>query len=575
MGKTTMRALYPTLLDYDAGLLAIIAHRWDVDLETGDKRTDAQTLAEAMLEPERAAAEWERLSDAERGALQTLLAAPEHKMPQAQFCRLFGEIRQMGPERRKREKPHLQPVGVAEVLYYRGLVAQAFDQGKTGVQAFVYVPPDLAEVLPVHATGYALSEAPEPALAPEDDAYTPQQVAQATTALVDDLTTLLAYLQIADVPADPAIARAEVAEALAEHWLAERSAAEVALLLGVTLDLGVAAPRADGLLKPVPPRARRWLESTRPRQVRALAEAWRTGVHFNALWHTPGLLPEDTGWANDPLLARQTVLTYLELAPPDAWWPADELVALIKQEEPDFQRPGGDYASWYIRDAETGEYLRGFESWDRVEGAMLRFILTGPMHWLGLVDVGDGGALCRLTAYGRALLGELAWPDPREERPHLHIEPDGTLHAPRTMSRYERFQVARIATWEKPGDPYIYRLTANSLQRAAEQGLQTDAIRAFLRRLSGQDTLPGSVQKLLERWQRTGGADVWMTRAIVLRTTAPDVMQAILEAPELRRFVGAQLGPTAVLVLAGQERALAAALHKAGLLVEFDDWYNA
>ncbi len=571
-----MRALYPTLLDCDPDLLAIIAHRWDVDLESGDKRTDARVLAEAMLDPQRAEAEWERLSDEERGALQTLLGAPEHKMPQAQFCRLFGEIRQMGPERRKREKPHLQPLGVAEVLYYRGLVAQTFDQGKTGVQAFVYVPPDLAEVLPVHATGFETDE-PAELVPPEAEAlYTPQHIVPATTALVDDLTTLLAYLQIANIlAAEPAAAREQIAEALTPHWLTERSTAEIALLLGLAQDLKVAAPRDDGLLKPVPSRARDWLDDTRPRQVRALAEAWRAGVHFNELWHTPGLRPEDTGWANDPLLARQTVLTYLELAPPNAWWPADELIALIKEEEPDFQRPGGDYDSWYIRDAESGEYLRGFESWDRVEGALLRFILTGPMHWLGLMDIGDGGALCRLTAYGRALLGELAWPDPPEKTSPLRLEPDGSMLASRTMSRYERFQVARITTWEKAGDPYIYRLTAESLQRAAEQGVQTDTIRAFLRRVSGPDTLPNAVQKLLERWERSGGADVWMTRAIVLRTTAPDVLQTILETPELRRYVGAQLGPTAVLVLAGQERALAAALHKAGLLVEFDDWYNA
>src|SRR5579859_5992190 len=38
----------------------------------------------------------------------------------------------------------------------------------------------------------------------------------------------------------------------------------------------------------------------------------------------------------------------------------------VKEEEPDFQRPAGNYDSWYIRDAQSGEYLRGFESWDRV-----------------------------------------------------------------------------------------------------------------------------------------------------------------------------------------------------------------
>jgi hypothetical protein len=133
-----MPTLLPTLLDYDPGLLAIIAHRWDVDLESLDRREAAETLAAAMLDPERAAAEWARLNDQERGALQMLLGAVDHKMTAAQFSRLFGEIRQMGPGKRDREKPHLHPVSVAETLYYRGLLAVAFDQGKTGVQPFVY-----------------------------------------------------------------------------------------------------------------------------------------------------------------------------------------------------------------------------------------------------------------------------------------------------------------------------------------------------------------------------------------------------------------------------------------------------
>src|SRR5512145_2443069 len=114
-----MRDLLPTLLDHDPGLLAIIAHRWDVDLESLDKETAAETLAGTMLDPDHAAVEWSRLNDKERGTIQTLLAAPTHKMAEAQFSRLFGEIRQMGPGRRDREKPHLNPANVAEILFYR------------------------------------------------------------------------------------------------------------------------------------------------------------------------------------------------------------------------------------------------------------------------------------------------------------------------------------------------------------------------------------------------------------------------------------------------------------------------
>lgn len=566
-----MQTLLPTLLDHDPGMLEIIAHRWDVDLEAGDKRDAAQVLAEAMRDPERAAAEWNRLTDPERGALQTLLSAPEHKMPEAHYSRLFGEIRQMGPGRREREKPHLNPVSVAETLYYRGLIALAFAQGAAGMQAFVYVPSDLAAVLPVHETGFDLDATGDAEKGLKEPAeYQPVHTIPATTALVDDLTTLLAYLQLASVPVEPEARLQHVTEALAPHWLGAQTPSSVALMINLAGSMGLAA-NEEGAFKPVPARAKSWLDDTRPRQVRALVEAWQSSTLYNELWHMPGLQPEPTGWRNDPLLARQTVLTFLEMAPPDSWWPVDELVALVHAEEPDFQRPGGDYDSWYIRDAQTGNYLHGFENWERVEGAMLRFILTGPMHWLGLVDLGDDGTLCRLTIYGRALIGMTEWPDPEEERLPAELRDDGTLLAPRLLSRYERFQIARVTEWEKPGDPYVYRLTAVGLQRAAEQELPVDAIQAFLRRVTGRDTLPLPVQQLFERWEQTGRADVWMSRAVVLRTTAPDALRTILETPELRRFLGAQLGPTAVLVRAGQEHDLAVALQQHGIYVEFDD----
>lgn len=563
-----MRTLVPTLLDYDPGFLAIIAHRWDVDLASLDKHTAAETLAAVMLVPERAAAEWGRLTDAERGALQTLLGAPDHKMPEVQFSRFFGEIRQMGPGRREREKPYLNPASVAETLYFRGLIALGFHQGKAGMQTFAYVPTDLASALPAHETGFDLNAEAGDGWHGESDGL-PESVKPANTTAVDDMTTLLAYLQVENAPSEKDALRQQVIQALAPYWLGDNHPARVALLLSLAGSMGLAA-NEDGLFKPVRTNARQWLEFSRPRQVRALAEAWRDTTLFNDLWHTPGLLPEDTGWRNDPLLARQTVLTFLEMVPPDDWWPVADLVALVKTEEPDFQRPAGDYDSWYIRDAQGGDYLQGFESWDRVDGAVLWFILTGPMHWLGLLDCGDDGARSRLTIYGRALVGETEWPDPPEERAHLTIQADGLLRAPRTLSRYERFQLARFTEWVSSGDPYIYELTFTGLQRAAKQDIPAEAIQAFLRR-SGGGSLPGPLTTLLQQWDKTGRADVWLSRAVILRADDPVALQAIVNNPELRRYLGAQLGQNAVMVRAGQEQDLAAALRQHGILAEFDD----
>jgi hypothetical protein len=563
-----MPSLLPTLLDYDPGLLAIIAHRWDVDLEALDKREAADTLAAAMLDPERAAAEWARLNDQERGALQMLLGAVDHKMTVIQFSRLYGEIRVMGQAKRDREKPHLNPATVAETLYYRGLLAISFDQGKAGVQQFVYVPSDLAAVLPVHQTGYDLSQEAEPVhmgvLHEFDSGIAPEHIQPTTTAFVDDMTTVLAWLQVAHVPADREVLHQQAADVLITHGLSQHQPASVALLLALASELGLAA-NEGGVFKPVSTTARQWLEQTRPRQVRALVEAWRDGMQFNELWHTPGLQPEDTGWRNDPRLARQTILNELEAG----WLEIDDLIEMVKEEEPDFQRPAGDFESWYIRNTETGDYLRGLEDWDRVDGAVLRFILTGPLHWLGLVDLGDGGTLCRLTVYGHALCGETDWPDPPEDRPHITLQSDGTILAPRTLSRYERFQLARITEWGEAGDPYVYRLTAAGLQRAAEQNIQADAIQAFLRRTSGED-LPPHIAQMLERWEGTSGAEIWLSKAVILRTSTPEALQPILETPELRRYLGVTLGPTAVIVRAGQEQELAAALLQHGILVDFD-----
>ena len=78
--------------------------------------------------------------------------------------------------------------------------------------------------------------------------------------------------------------------------------------------------------------------------------------------------------------------------------------------EPDFQRPTGNYDTWYIRDTTTQEFLKGFEQWDAVEGALLRFLFRGPLHWLGRAGFGRAVGRRRYADFaepvGRALAGQ-------------------------------------------------------------------------------------------------------------------------------------------------------------------------
>lgn len=187
-----MQTLAQTLTEYELELLHVIANRWDVELPRSLKGA-VETLSKAMLDRERAAAIWARLSDEQRGALQTLLGAPERKMPAAMFKRIAGEVRPMGVDRLVREKPYLQPASHAEALYYTGLIA--FGGGK----ALVYVPSDLAALLPSEKTGYDLSAPAQPSKALPSLAE-PRGIRTADTSLVDDLTTFLVACYIEAVP---------------------------------------------------------------------------------------------------------------------------------------------------------------------------------------------------------------------------------------------------------------------------------------------------------------------------------------------------------------------------------------
>ena len=119
---------------------------------------------------------------------------------------------------------------------------------------------------------------------------------------------------------------------------------------------------------------------------------------FNDLRLVPGLEFEGE-WRNDPLQACYAVLEILTDVPRNTWWSLGAFIERIKEAEPDFQRPAGDYESWYIRRHESGEFLRGFESWDAIEGALIRFMITGPLHWLGIVDLVASGENRPVSAF--------------------------------------------------------------------------------------------------------------------------------------------------------------------------------
>jgi hypothetical protein len=563
-----MKSVLKTLKDTDAALYPILAKRWNVNItKAADAEEITQLLSDAMLDPARVEKAWESLDDRQRGALQMLLGSGG-KMPTVKFERLFGEIREMGAAAIEREKPHENPVGPAEALYYRGLVAQGFEYADTGARGIVYVPDDLRLVLPTHKTAYANLEEVPAVEAERGDLTVLEEVENiqpANTSIVDDLTTLLAYWQLYSAAVDGEILAQTDREAVMPYLLTP-DFARLDFLYGLALSADLVEIQ-NGKVYPKRAEARRWLSASRAAQVKQLAEAWKSSAVFRDLWHVPGLYPEPTGWPYDPVVARGAVMGFLEeLAPAQEWWSLEEFIGAVKDDDPDFQRPGGDYNSWYIRNDE-GEYLNGFESWDAVEGALLEYYIIGPMHWLGLVDMAEDAA--RLTAYGRAFLGSAAWPNQPDPEDKITVQADGTLLISRKIPRIDRFQAARFTTWQGVGDPYIYKIDAASIERAGQQGINTGHIASFITRAIGEGMpIPAALAQLLDNWKSGPTAAVTLEQVTVLRTTAPETLDRILDTPALRRYLGARLGPMAVIVRSGEVNALRGALTEQGIQAE-------
>ncbi len=553
-----MYSLQRFLADYDMAMLRALAQNRGVTLTTNRRNQAAGELATALLDPWSVRVALARLSPQGRRALDALLAAGG-RMPAPQFARRFGQVRPVGPGRLEREAPWREPANPAEELWYAGLIFRAF-VGEVGRPAeFVFIPDDLRPLLPQ-------VEAPPSTLALERVPAPPDHRDEGPE-LVHDLFTYLVYLHSHDVRpyADGRLSRRDLAALRARLTGAdERRFAFVQHLAG---RLAFVARQGE-LLRLQAAAVKRWLTASPARQLATLQEAWRDDPDWNDLCRVPGLIcDEQTGWhlRYDPLAARRALLALLARCPLEGWWSVSSFVAAVKETDPDFQRPDGDYTGWYIRDAASGEYLSGFESWDAVEGALIADLLTGVLCWLGVVAVagGESGPICRLTASGACFLGLAAGEVEVPASPPIVVRPDLSVELPPPVSLYVRFQLERFADLESV-TPCRYRLTASGLGRALARGLRVEQVLAFLRQASA-GAVPAHVVAQLQTWAGRFG-QVHLEEVALLRVKEARVLKELSVLPETRPLIGRVLSPTSALVRREDLPRLRRALRDLGFL---------
>jgi len=548
----------------DIGYLRIVARLWGIELAASDADTASKELAVAMLDSQLVTEIVDSIPADARSALEALATA-EGKLPWAAFSRRFGEIRETGPGRRDREQIYLHLVSAAEELFYRALLARAFFDIPAGAQEFAYIPEDIIPLVNRRSNGEhrenikkdsiesvlsLVKKEPLGRLASPKERECPLVVSDR---LLDDATTLLAAMRMGLRPPETRIPVHVVMEFLSAAKIIHPPSREGAA--------------GDGVPQIEPVRI--FLEATRKDSLHKLVDAWFESDTFNELRQVPGIVCEGK-WNNQPLVTREFLLNLLEAIPENRWWSLPAFTRAIKENNPDFQRPVGDYDSWFIKRESDSTYLRGFDAWDEVDGALIRYIITGPLFWLGQVELATPAGNEVVSAFRVVSNRKHRTLDTRNstftEMGKLHVSSQGKIVVPRLLPRAARYQIARFCEWdEEKLDEYNYHVTTGTLKKAGEQGLKVSQLLSLLAKNAAAEIPPAFV-KALKRWE-LNGTEARVEVQTILRVNRPEVVQELRKS-KAGRYLAETLGPVTVVIKPGAQSKVLAALAELGLLAE-------
>lgn len=539
-----MPDLKSSLEAYDSGFLKILSELWGLELIIKEKEASIPVIINAIKTKAVFQEIIETAPDNAKLAIQDLIKN-QGKIPWAQFCRQFGDVRIMGPGKLEREKPFLHPLNATEWLWYRGIIFRAFFNQSPEPQEFAYLPDECYQML-------------NPSQKREQDKpkghpFTKNElkiVKLSSDQILDHACTLMAAL------------RAGID--IEKHYQSE-------LPVDVLIELLRVGDILDSNLRPEPEKTRIFLETTRFNALKTITNGWLISDQFNELSLISEIVCEGK-WKNNPLLARQFIIDQIKQIPIGQWWDLASFIKGIHIKQPEFQRLSGDYDSWFIRDRNSGKYLHGFENWDAVEGRLIHFTICTMLFWLGLVDLAsdeENSLPCafRLTTWANALLNNQTLQTYSEENEKITIQSNGKIQIPRLAPRVARYQISRFCDWEGINkETFLFRITASSLKRAIVQNLQISQLISLFQKY-GKKPISLSIIKTLSNWEKNN-QQAHFEKGILLRVTEPSIIIQ-LEKSRAKRYLLEQLTSTIVLIKPGGENVVQQVLTELGYLADF------
>ena len=258
-------------------------------------------------------------------------------------------------------------------------------------------------------------------------------------------------------------------------------------------------------------------------------------------------------WAH----GRQAVLRFLSTLQENVWISLDGFLKTIYNTTPNLVHVLSDSAVWWFDSLKTKkQFGTTFDDWQQSNGRFAWAMLEGPLLWLGAVNLGYRGGqpvAFKLTPVGSfALDRRLALVDDDSQvaaQDAVQIRDNLTLTViPSLVPAQLHDMLHLIGRLEKatPGR-FVYRITAEGMLRALEQGQTIERITASLKELCGRD-IPPAWQERFHTWSQNYGK-LHVYESVTLIELADDfALQEIMINTSLREHLIYQFSPRLVAI---------------------------
>ena len=272
----------------------------------------------------------------------------------------------------------------------------------------------------------------------------------------------------------------------------------------------------------------------------------------------------------DEASARRVVMHLIDEWAGNGWVDEDALIAAVRAHSPDFLREDYGSPSWGMVDAATEGELHGPESWDLVEGEWLRYVLRGPLYWLGIVRRGTtpgqpGNAFQLVHRYGVH-----ADDVPREQEAQGFLRISATLEvvAPENVDLELLYRLEPYMEFVSRSGESHYRLTKASVLAALDEGGSWEELRELLS-VAHVAGLPETLLRKLEKWAAEYGRYV-LEAPLIIWASTPEDADRLKALPRVAPCLGPWLGPNSFRVVPERLWELLDAMKRSGLSVRVD-----